>query len=128
MAEGTDVTIVACGYMVHLAMEAKEALAAEGISATVIDMHTVKPLDEELLLAAAKKTGAVVVAEEHNINGGLGEAVAATLSESYPVPVLRVGVLDTFGRSGKVPPLLEMYGLTSAKIAERAKAAIAFKK
>ena len=128
LAEGCDVTIVACGYMVHLAMEAREALAAEGISATVIDMHTVKPLDEELLLAAAKKTGALVVAEEHNVNGGLGEAVAATLSESYPVPVLRVGVLDTFGRSGKVPPLLEMYGLTSAKIAERAKAAVALKK
>ena len=128
MAEGNDVTIVACGYMVHLAMEAKDLLAAEGISATVIDMHTVKPLDTELLLAAAKKTGAVVTAEEHNINGGLGEAVAAALAETYPVPVMRVGVADSFGRSGKVPPLLEMYGLTSAKIAERAKAAIALKK
>ena len=128
LSEGSDVTIVACGYMVHLAMEAKEALAAEGISATVIDMHTVKPLDTELLLSAARKTGAVVTAEEHNINGGLGEAVAAVLSENYPVPVMRVGVGDTFGRSGKVPPLLQMYGLTSAKIVERAKAAIALKK
>ncbi len=128
LAEGEDVTIVACGYMVHLAMEAKEALAAEGISATVIDMHTVKPLDTALLLAAAKKTGAVVTAEEHNVNGGLGEAVAAALAESYPVPVMRVGVADTFGRSGKVPPLLDMYGLTAEKIVERAKAAIALKK
>jgi transketolase len=128
LAEGADVTIVACGYMVHLAMEAKEMLAAEGISATVIDMHTVKPLDTELLLAAARATGAVVTAEEHSINGGLGEAVASALSETYPVPVLRVGVADTFGRSGKVPPLLEMYGLTSQKIYEKAKAAIALKK
>ncbi len=128
LAEGEDVTIVACGYMVHLAMEAKEMLAAEGIRATVIDMHTVKPLDTELLVAAAKKTGAVVTAEEHSINGGLGEAVASALAETYPVPVTRVGVADAFGKSGKVPPLLEMYGLTSAKIAERAKAAIALKK
>ena len=128
MAEGEDVTIVSCGYMVHLAMEAKELLAAEGISATVIDMHTVKPLDTALLEAAARKTGAVVTAEEHNVNGGLGDAVAAALAECYPVPVLRVGVADAFGKSGKVPPLLEMYGLTSAKIAERAKAAIAMKK
>lgn len=128
LAEGGDVTIVACGYMVHLAMEAKDLLAEEGIQATVIDMHTVKPLDTELLLAAARKTGAVVTAEEHSINGGLGEAVASTLSESYPVPVLRVGVADTFGRSGKVPPLLEMYGLTAARIAERAREAVALKK
>ena len=128
MADGCDVTIVACGYMVHLAMEAKEILAAEGISAAVIDMHTVKPLDTALLLAAAKKTGAIVTAEEHSINGGLGEAVASTLAETYPVPVMRVGVADTFGRSGKVPPLLEMYGLTSQRIAERAKAAVALKK
>ena len=128
LAEGGDVTIVACGYMVHLAMEAKDILAAEGINATVIDMHTVKPLDTELLVAAARKTGAVVTAEEHSINGGLGEAVASALAETYPVPVMRVGVADTFGRSGKVPPLLEMYGLTSAKIVERAKAAIALKK
>ncbi|MBO7762655.1 MAG: transketolase family protein [Clostridia bacterium] len=128
LSEGSDVTIVACGYMVHLAMEAKEMLAAEGISATVIDMHTVKPLDTELLVAAARATGAVVTAEEHSINGGLGEAVASTLAETCPVPVMRVGVADTFGRSGKVPPLLEMYGLTSAKIVERAKAAIALKK
>ena len=128
LREGSDVTIVACGYMVHLAVEAAEVLAAEGISAIVIDMHTVKPLDTELLVAAARKTGAVVTAEEHSINGGLGEAVASTLSETCPVPVMRVGVMDTFGRSGKVPPLLEMYGLTSAKIVERAKAAVALKK
>ncbi len=128
MADGDDVAIVACGYMVHLAMEAREMLAAEGISARVINMHTVKPLDTEILLESAKKCGCFVTAEEHNIYGGLGEAVAATLSESLPVPCKRVGVCDQFGRSGKVPELLEMYGLTAANIAKKAKEAIALKK
>ncbi len=128
MADGTDVTIVACGYMVHLAMEAREMLAAEGISAKVINMHTVKPLDTEAVIAAARATGAIVTAEEHSINGGLGEAVCATVTESCPVPVLRVGVQDTFGRSGKVPELMEMYGLTAAKIAETARRAVSMKK
>ncbi len=124
---GSDVTIVATGYMVHLAYEAAEALAAEGISAEVINIHTVKPLDRELIIASAKKTGAVVTAEEHNVIGGLGSAVAEALSESYPTPVLRGGVMDAYGRSGKVPELLEMYGLTSAKIVEKAKLAISMK-
>ena len=128
LREGGDVTLVAVGYMVHLALEAAEALAAEGIEAEVIDMHTLKPLDAELLLASAGKTGAVVTAEEHNIIGGLGSAVCETLSESNPVPVGRVGVKDTFGRSGKVPQLLELYGLTAAEIVKQAKAAIAKKK
>lgn len=128
MGDGDDVAIVACGYMVHLAMEAREMLAAEGISARVINMHTVKPLDTEILLESAKKCGCFVTAEEHNIYGGLGEAVAAVLAENLPVPCKRVGVCDQFGRSGKVPELLEMYGLTAANIAKKAKEAIALKK
>ena len=126
--EGKDVTIVANGFMVHLAVEAAEMLAAEGIDAGVINIHTVKPLDKELLVKAAEKSGAIVTAEEHSTIGGLGAAVCEALSESCPVPVLRVGVEDTFGRSGKVPELLELYGLTSANIAAKAKAAIALKK
>ena len=128
LREGSDVTIVAIGYMVHLAVEAAEALAAEGISAEVIDLHTLKPIDAELLIKSAEKTGAVVTAEEHNIIGGLGSAVCEVLSEKRPVPVERVGVRDLFGRSGKVPQLLELYGLTSAEIVKRAKAAIERKK
>ena len=127
LREGTDVTIVAIGYMVHLALEAADALAAEGICAEVIDLHTLKPIDAELLVKSATKTGAVVTAEEHNIIGGLGSAVSETLAENRPVPLERVGVRDTFGRSGKVPQLLELYGLTSAEIVAKAKAAIARK-
>ena len=126
--EGKDVTIVATGYMVHLALEASDMLAAEGISAGVINIHTVKPLDKELLVNAAKSSGAIVTAEEHNVIGGLGAAVCEALSESCPVPVLRVGVEDEFGRSGQVPELLEIYGLTAENIANKARAAIALKK
>lgn len=126
--EGTDVTIVATGYMAHLAVEAADMLAAEGISAGVINIHTIKPLDTELIINAAKKTGAIVTAEEHTVVGGLGAAVCEALSESYPVPVLRVGVEDKYGKSGKVPELLELYGLTAANIAAKAKAAIALKR
>ena len=126
--DGTDVTIVATGFMVHLALEAAELLAAEGINAGVINIHTIKPLDSELIISAAKKSGAIVTAEEHNIIGGLGAAVCETLAESCPVPVLRVGVEDTYGRSGKVPELLEMYGLTTAKIVEKARCAVNLKK
>ena len=127
-SEGKDVTIVATGYMVHLALEAAEILKAEGIDAGVINIHTIKPLDTEILVNAAKMSGAIVTAEEHNIIGGLGAAVCEALSETYPVPVLRVGVEDKYGRSGKVPELLEIYGLTAANIAAKAKAAIALKK
>ena len=126
--EGSDVTIVANGFMVHLALEAADMLKAEGIDAGVINIHTIKPLDKELLVEAAKRSGAIVTAEEHSIVGGLGAAVCEALAESCPVPVMRVGVEDTFGRSGKVPELLEMYGLTSANIAAKARAAIALKK
>ncbi len=125
--EGSDVTLVANGYMVHLALEAAEMLAAEGISAEVINIHTVKPLDNDLIVASAKKTGAVVTAEEHSVIGGLGSAVCDLLSENCPVPVLKVGVNDTYGRSGKVPELLEIYGLTSKNIYEKAKLVISKK-
>jgi transketolase len=125
--EGRDVTIVATGYMVHLAVEAADILAKEGIDAGVINIHTVKPLDTALITEAARRSGAIVTAEEHNIIGGLGSAVAEVVCENKPVPVIRLGVEDTFGRSGKVPPLLEMYGLTPANIAAKAKIAIANK-
>ena len=125
LREGSDVTIAATGYMVHLALEAADLLMADGISAEVINFHTIKPFDTELLAKSAAKTGAVVSAEEHSIIGGLGGAVAEALAETVPAPLERVGVADTFGRSGKVPPLLEYYGLTAAKIVEKAKAAIA---
>ena len=128
MADGTDVTIIGTGLTVHMALEARELLAAEGISARVINIHTIKPLDKELILKAAAETGAIVTAEEHNVIGGLGSAVAETVAEANPVPVLRVGVEDTFGCSGKVPALLEKYGLTPANIAAKAKAAVALKK
>lgn len=128
MREGSDVTIVATGYMVHVALEAAEMLKAEGIDARVLNIHTVKPLDDAILAAAARETGAIVTAEEHNIIGGLGSAVTESVSASCPVPVLRVGVEDRFGKSGKVPVLLEEYGLTAKNIAEKAKAAIALKK
>ena len=127
MKEGSDVTIIATGYMVHVALEAAELLGAEGINAEVINIHTIKPLDNELVCASAKKTGAVVTAEEHNVIGGLGGAVCELLSESCPVPVKRVGVEDKYGRSGKVPQLLEMYGLTKENIVAKAKEAIALK-
>ena len=127
MCEGKDVTIVANGFMVHLAVEAAEILAAEGIDAGVINIHTVKPLDTELIEKSARKTGAVVTAEEHSVIGGLGSAVCDTLAENYPVPVIKVGVNDEFGRSGQVPELLEIYGLTAKNIYEKAKLAVSKK-
>ncbi len=128
LADGTDVTLVATGLMVSMALEAREALAAEGISARVINIHTIKPLDKEIIAKAAEETGAIVTAEEHNIIGGLGGAVAEAVCESTPVPVVRVGMNDTYGHSGNVPALLEAYGLTPAAIAAAAKKAIALKK
>ncbi len=127
MADGKDVTIIATGIMVAMALEAKELLKAEGIDARVINIHTIKPLDTELVLKAAAETGAIVTAEEHNIIGGLGSAVAEVVCENNPVPVVRVGTKDTYGRSGKVPALLEMYGLTPANLAAQAKKAISLK-
>lgn len=126
--EGTDVTIVATGLLVERAIAAVELLKAEGISAALINMATIKPIDKEILIDAAKKTGCIVTAEEHNVIGGLGSAVCETLSEAYPTPVLRVGVEDVFGRSGPALTLLDMFGLNAANIAEKAKQAIALKR
>ena len=128
LKNGTDVTIIATGMMVQMAMKAAADLAAENISARVIDMHTIKPLDKEIVLKAAQETGAIVTTEEHNICGGLGAAVTEYIAGVCPVPVVLHGVEDEFGRSGKAPAVLEAYGLTPAKIAEKAKAAIALKK
>ena len=128
LRDGTDVTLVANGIMVFMALNATETLAAEGISARVINIHTIKPLDTELLCTAAAETGAVVTAEEHNIIGGLGSAVAEALAEKCPVPVVRVGVRDSFGRSGKVPALLSMYGLTPEALCDAARRAVSMKK
>ena len=125
--EGSDVSIIANGYMVHLALEAAEMLQSEGISAEVINIHTIKPLDTELILNSVKKTGAAVTAEEHSVIGGLGSAVCESLCGAYPVPVMRVGVEDSFGRSGQVPELLEIYGLTAKNIAEKAQHAVSLK-
>ncbi len=127
MADGKDVTLVATGLMVEQSLAARELLAAEGISARVVNIHTIKPLDSDLILKCAAETGAIVTAEEHNIIGGLGSAVCECVSGAKPVPVMRVGVEDQFGKSGKVPPLLEFYGLTAANIAAKAKNAINLK-
>ena len=127
LKEGTDVTLVGTGIMVSKAVEAAELLAAEGISAAVVNISTIKPLDAELIIAQAQKTGAIVTCEEHNIYGGLGSAVAEVLVENCPVPMTRVGVADQFGESGLPDELLEKHGLTAANIAAQAKAVIAKK-
>ena len=111
LREGSDVTIVATGILVASALEAAEKMAAEGISAEVINIHTIKPLDKEIIIESAKKTGKVVTAEEHTIIGGLGGAVCEALSEEYPVPVCRIGINDVFGESGSASALLVKYGL-----------------
>lgn len=128
LAEGKDVTIIATGIMVEAALKAKELLKDEGINAGVINIHTLKPIDKDLIIKAAKETGAVVTAEEHSIIGGLGSAVSEVLCEEYPVPVIKVGIKDTFGESGKPAELLEKYGLTAKDIVEKAKKAISLKK
>ncbi len=127
LKEGTDVTIVATGLMVEMALNASEALKAEGINARVINIHTIKPIDREILVKAAKETGAVVTCEEHNIIGGLGSAVAEVLCEEAPVPMERIGVKDEFGKSGIPSDLFKDYGLTSEAIAEAVKKVIAKK-
>lgn len=128
LSEGNDITIVATGIMVELALEAKEQLAKDGINARVINIHTIKPIDNELLIKAAKETGAIVTAEEHSIIGGLGSAVAEVVTEEYPIPVLKVGIKDTFGESGIPSELLKAYGLTVDAIVENSKKAISLKK
>ncbi len=128
IGDGRDVTIVATGLMVQEALKALVILKEKGIEARILDIHTIKPLDEQAIIESAKVTGCVVTAEEANILGGLGGAVAETLSENCPVPVLRVGVRDVFGRSGDPLALMEHYHLTAADIAEKAEAAVAMKK
>ncbi|HHV61480.1 MAG TPA: transketolase family protein [Firmicutes bacterium] len=127
LRDGKDVTIIACGVMVAPALEASEELSREGISARVLNMHTVKPIDREAIETAAKETGAIVTAEEHNIMGGFGSAVAEVVVSTLPVPVEMVGIKDVFGQSGKPAELLEYYGLTSGNIVEAARRAIARK-
>lgn len=119
LREGTDVTVVACGLMVQAALQAAESLAERGVSAEVIDMHTVKPLDADLVCESAARTGHVVTCEEHSVVGGLGGAVCEALAERCPVPVRRVGVRDAFGESGPAEELLHRYGLDAAGV-ERA--------
>ena len=116
LKDGRDVAVIACGIMVPQALLAAEALAEKGIGVRVIDMHTIKPLDREAVLAAAKDCGAVVTAEEHSIIGGLGGAVAEVLADQTNVPFERVGIMDRFGQSGKPPILFEEYGLTDKAI------------
>ncbi len=121
LREGTDLTIVATGLCVNSALEAAEKLAAEGVSAEVINIHTIKPLDEEIILKSAKKTGKVVTAEEHSVIGGLGSAVCDVLSEKLPTPVKKIGVYDVFGESGPAVKLLEKYKLDGAGVYEQIK-------
>ncbi len=116
LKEGKDVTLVTTGLMVSRTLDAAEALAAQGIDAEVINIHTIKPLDEELILASAKKTGKVVTIEEHSVIGGLGSAVCDALSEKAPVPVLKIGVPDVFGESGPAEEILHKFGLDAEGI------------
>lgn len=127
LKDGTDVTIVATGSMVQNAVEAAEMLAADGISAAVLDIFTIKPIDKELLAEYAAKTGCMVTAEEHSICGGLGSAVCESLCGGKPVPVKMVGMPDTYGRSGKVPDLFAYFHMTAEDIAKAAKEAVACK-
>lgn len=125
--DGKDATLIANGMMVQIALKAAEALEYEGISVRVINMHTIKPLDEEIIQKAALETGVIVVSEEHNIIGGLGDGVASYCAENCRVPVLRHGVQDIFGRSGKAQDVLKAYGLTSEVLVEKIRQAIAMK-
>lgn len=123
LRDGKDVTIVATGLMVQESLKAAEILAEKGIDARVVDIHTIKPIDTELLVKCAKETGLVVTVEEHNISGGLGSAVCEALSENYPCKVKMIGVQEKFGKSGTPAALLEKYGLTAQQIADKVIAA-----
>lgn len=128
LEEGKDATVIANGLMVPEALKAKTMLEEEGISARVVNIHTIKPIDTDIIIKAAKETGAIVTAEEHNIIGGLGSAVAEVLVENAPVPMKRVGVEDKFGKSGKPGELLEWYGLTAKQIVTKVKEVLKIKK
>ena len=127
LKEGGDVTIIATGLMVNEAMIAHDLLKEEGISARVINIATIKPLDKEIIIKAAKETGAIVTAEEHSVIGGLGSAVSEVLCEECPVPVIKLGVYDQFGHSGPAPKLLDEFGLRAVNIVEKVKKAISMK-
>ncbi len=124
LRDGTDVTVIASGLMVQYALEAAKLLEEEDINARVIDIHTIKPIDRDIIIKAAKETGCIVTAEEHTIVGGLGSAVAEVVCGEYPVPVKMVGVMDKFGKSGNPYELLKLYGLTAGNIADKAIEAI----
>ena len=127
LREGKDATIIATGIMVDAALEAYNILAEEGIKVKVLNIHTIKPIDEEAIITAARKTGLIVTAEEHSIIGGLGSAVAEVVCTNHPVPVMRVGVKDTFGESGKPEQLLKAYGLTAEEIVKALKKGLSLK-
>lgn len=128
LRDGSDATIIATGMMVQCAYEAAGQLSQEGISLRVIDMHTIKPLDTELVIKAAQETGCIITSEEANIIGGLGSAVAEVVSEHCPVPVVRHGVKDEFGRSGKAQAVLDAYQLNAQGIVEKVRYALSLKK
>jgi len=124
LTDGNDVTIIATGYMVTKALEAAEQLRSKGIKARVLDIHTIKPIDKDLIVKCAKETKCIVTAEEHNIIGGLGSAVAEVLAQTYPVPMEMVGVNDVFGESGAYEELLKKYGLSAENIVAKAETVI----
>ena len=128
MRPGRDAAIIATGNMVATALKAAALLEAEGLDVRVIDMHTIKPIDRRLVLEAARETGAIVTSEEHNVLGGLGGAVAEVVGEEYPVPVLRHGMRDCFGKSGKRDDVLALFGLTETVLADTVRRAVALKK
>lgn len=128
LRDGSDVTIIATGLMVNEALNAADALKAEGVSARVINIHTIKPIDRDIIRKAASETGVIVTAEEHSVIGGLGSAVADVVTECCPVPVVKVGVNDVFGHSGPAVDLLKEFGLSAENIAEKAKYALSLKK
>ena len=124
LREGSDATIIACGMMVNEAINASKLLKEEGINVRVINMSTIKPIDKEVIIESAKKTGAIVTVEEHSVIGGLGSAVSDVVSENYPVLVKKIGINDVFGQSGKPKQLMEEYGLTVENIINKVKEAI----
>ncbi len=128
LKDGKDVTIVATGLMVNEALTAADTLEKEGISARVINIHTIKPLDKDIICKAANETGVIVTAEEHSVIGGLGSAVADAVTECCPVPVVKIGVNDVFGHSGPAVDLLKEFGLSAENIVEKAEFAITLKK
>ena len=124
MREGSDITLAATGYMLQKSLEAAEELSRKGISARVVNIHTIKPIDEKLLIESAEKTGLIVTVEEHSVTGGLGAAVTEVISEKRPAKVIRIGIEDTFAETGDYEGLLVKYGLSAAEIAERAEEAV----